>query len=108
MNAPKLIKVKEKIADNLVTRNSADKLFDYINSQRDKTIILDFKSVKFATRSFMHEYLLKKSDTRKKITERNMSKELYKMLKIVSESEENKNTQLELTFKSLPLSSKTH
>ena len=108
MNAPKLIKVKEKITDNLVTRNSADKLFDYINSQRDKTIILDFKSVKFATRSFMHEYLLKKSDTRKKITERNMSKELYKMLKIVSESEENKNTQLELTFKSLPLSSKTH
>jgi hypothetical protein len=108
LNAPKLIKVKEKIADNLVTRNSADKLFDYINSQRDKTIILDFKSVKFATRSFMHEYLLKKSDTRKKITERNMSKELYKMLKIVSESEENKNTQLELTFKSLPLSSKTH
>ena len=96
MNAPKLIKVKEKIADNLVTRNSADKLFDYINSQRDKTIILDFKSLKFATRSFMHEYLLKKSDTRKKITERNMSKELYKMLKIVSESEENKNTQLEL------------
>lgn len=103
-----VIKVKEKIADNLATRNSADMLFDYINSQKQKTITLDFKSVQFATRSFMHEYSLKKLDTKKKIIEKNMSKDLKKMLKVAAESESDKTPQLELTFKSLPLSSKTN
>ena len=107
MSTSKLIKVKEKIADNLATRNSADKLFNYVKSQKQETIILDFESVKFATRSFMHEYLLKKLATNKRIMEKNMSKEVKKMLVLVAEPNEKKSTVTNYTFKSLLMSSKT-
>ena len=73
------IRISERIAENLATRRAADELFDYVNAVPYKTVILDFKSVKFATRSFAHEYLMLKEDADKRIVEKNISLPVRKM-----------------------------
>jgi hypothetical protein len=84
MKSDNIILVSDRIASDLVTRNAADELMDFVKANRSKTVILDFRNVEFASRSFTHEYLIIKKRLGKKLIERNMSSAVNKMFKAVS------------------------
>ncbi|MEM0143230.1 MAG: hypothetical protein QXL94_04690 [Candidatus Parvarchaeum sp.] len=107
MNTSNVIEVSSRIAGNLATRRAADELFDYVETKPQKIVILDFKLVQFATRSFTHEYLLKKKATDKKIIERNMTSAVKKMFILVKNSKDEKEPKSFTHFRSFSLSSKT-
>lgn len=68
--------VKVYIKDHLIAlgmRASCDKLFDYIESLPAEHIIVDFSGFNTASRSFIHQYLLRKEKSSKKIEEINLS-----------------------------------
>lgn len=98
--------VSKRIAENLATRRAADELFDFVQAAPNKTVILDFKSVKFMSRSFAHEYLMRKEDISKKIVERNMGLMVKKMFKLVSKEGEKIPYVSVTSFKSVSLSAK--
>lgn len=86
MKADNIIHVSARIATNLVTRNAADELIDFVKAMPSKKVTLDFKNVEFASRSFAHEYSLKKKKSNKIFIEKNMVVAVKKMFKLTSTS----------------------
>ena len=84
------ILIAEQISTDLALRNSADRFFDFIDSIKQDNIIIDFKKVEFISRSFAHQYYLRKKSSKKIINEINMSLNIKKMFKIVSEPKQKK------------------
>ena len=80
------ILISKQVAPNLVTRIAADRLFRNINKLPQKRIVIDFKDVVFMSRSFAHEYYIMKNLSKKQVNEKNMSKDLEKMLTLVTDS----------------------
>ena len=78
------ILISEQVAPNLVTRGAADKLFKNVNKLTQKRVTIDFKHVVFMSRSFAHEYYIRKNLSNKEIIETNISKEVLKMFEVVS------------------------
>ncbi|MEM4275780.1 MAG: hypothetical protein QW776_03935 [Candidatus Nitrosocaldus sp.] len=77
------IRVKDYIL-TLSIRANCDKLFDYIESLPDDHIIVDFSGFDIASRSFIHRYLLRKTNIRnKKIEEINLSHIIEGLFRIV-------------------------
>jgi non-ribosomal peptide synthetase component E (peptide arylation enzyme) len=85
MSLNNVIHVSERIATNLVTRNTADELIDFVRAIPGKEVIIDFKNVEFASRSFAHEYSVKKRKVHKILIEKNMSSAVKKMFAIASD-----------------------
>lgn len=83
MTSNNVIKVSERISDNLGTRRSADELFEFIEALPQKSITLDFKGVTFMSRSFAHQYMTNKKNADKKLVETNMASVVKKMMSIV-------------------------
>ncbi|NOQ55960.1 MAG: hypothetical protein GQ477_04105 [Nanohaloarchaea archaeon] len=79
------ILISEQVSTDLALRNSADRFFDLIDSIKQDTLIIDFKNVDFISRSFAHQYYLRKKSSKKTIDEINISSNINKMFKIVSE-----------------------
>ena len=79
------IQIDKYIAVDLALRNSADKFFDSLDLLEQDKIIIDFKCVKSISRSFAHQYYLRKNMSKKTIREVNVPVDVKKMLKIVSE-----------------------
>ncbi|MGD1836606.1 MAG: hypothetical protein ACPKPY_00925 [Nitrososphaeraceae archaeon] len=79
----KTIRISEMISSDLAFRNNADSLFDKLDSSQYDKIKLDFLDVKSISRSFAHEYSIRKKNSRKIIVEVNMPKNIEKMLRIV-------------------------
>ncbi len=107
MTNPNSIRVSERIAENLATRRAADELFDFVKAKPYKTVTLDFKSVKFVSRSFAHEYLMRKDEAKKRVTEKNMAITVRKMFKLVSKEGDDAPHVNVASFRSVPLSAKT-
>lgn len=108
MIASNSIRISERIAENLATRRAADELFDFVQAAPYKTVTLDFRSVKFASRSFAHEYLTRKDDVDKKVVEKNMSIPVRKMFKLVSREGTRKAPHIDATsFRSVSLSAES-
>ena len=78
----KILLISE-FGSNIFTRSSISNFFMRINSLKDKEILLDFKDVKFISRSCADEYLKQKKVSNKKIIEVNMFKEVCSMFKNV-------------------------
>lgn len=106
MIKPSSIRISERIAENLATRRAADELFDFVQASPYKRVTLDFKSVKFASRSFAHEYMMRKAEISKKVIEKNVPVSVKKMFKIVSEQGVNAPHAAESPFSSMSLSAK--
>ena len=79
------IRIDKQIAVDLALRDSADKFFDSLDSLEQNKIIIDFNDVKSISRSFAHQYSLRKNMCKKTIKEVNVPVDVKKMLKIVSE-----------------------
>ncbi len=106
MTASNEIRLNERIADNLATRRAADELFDFVEASPNKTIILNFKSIVFVSRSFAHEYILKKGEASKKVIEKNMSTPVRKMFKMVNSEKRASLTSNPLQLQSFSLTAK--
>ena len=85
---PATIIIKERISVDLALRNSADIFFDYLESNPQKEIIVDFNGIKSISRSFAHEYITRKNQSKKSITETNVSENVKKMFYVVEQPAE--------------------
>ena len=79
----KKVLLSNEFGCNIFTRNTISSFFERINSLNNKEIALDFSRIEFISRSCADEYLKRKQDSKKKIIEVNMSKEVYSMFNAV-------------------------
>ena len=88
----KIIRPDQIIARDLSLRESADRLFEVLDSSKENKIIIDFSKIEFISRSFADEYLNEKQKTTKSITEKNLKTNVKKMFSIVEASRKRKRT----------------
>ena len=79
----KNISLYKEFGNNILTRSSIDYLFRKISELNNKYIIIDFKNVKFISRSSAAEYLKLKEKIDKALVEQNMSDEVKSMFNLV-------------------------
>ncbi len=79
----KIIMINEKVSKDLALRNIADALFDDIESLSERKVVIDFSGTSTITRSFAHQYSLRKKASKKDISEINMPTNIRKMFDIV-------------------------
>lgn len=98
------VQLREFISPDLALRSSANRLFDYIEALPKKSITLDFYKIRTMTRSFAHQYLMRKAKTKVRITEINVSEAVKEMFEIakkpVQQYETTPSTQI---IPSIPL-----
>lgn len=73
----------DEIAPDLMLRGIANLFFDRLERKRMQSLVLDFDGVRSISRSFAHQYVLRKRKTEKSIREINVSPEVAKMLQLV-------------------------
>ncbi|MBI2184597.1 MAG: DUF4325 domain-containing protein [Thaumarchaeota archaeon] len=76
----------DAIAPNLMLRGVADAFLDRLEKTDSKVIVLDFDGVQSISRSFAHQYTVRKKKTSKEIKETNLPENVSKMLEIVERS----------------------
>lgn len=77
------VKVAEEIAPNLMLRGVADAFFDKLEKRNANHVIIDFKGAKSISRSFAHQYVVRKNRPKKTINEANMNDDIRRMFYIV-------------------------
>jgi len=92
----KKVLLSEEFGSNIFTRSTISSFFEKINKSKDKEIVLDFSSIDFISRSCADEYIKRKQDSKKKIVEANMSKEVCSMFNAVQN--QYKKAGLSLSF----------
>ena len=90
----KIMRVSEAIAPDLMFRGVADAFFDELERLESKTITLDFAAVKSVSRSFAHQYAIRKKASKKEIKEINVSKEMMRMFELVNRSQKSSRMTL--------------
>jgi hypothetical protein len=96
-NSKKII-LKELLSDNLALRQNANDLFDYVESLSEGDILFDFTGVTSMSRSFAHQYLLRKKTCKKEITELGKAFDVKKMFDI---AEKNRRTEPLIDIKNI-------
>lgn len=94
LNKTKTVKLSS-LMRHLAFRVNADMLFDTIKKYKENTIKLDFKGIETISRSFAHQYLMRKSESKKDITEVNMPERISKMFELVNRQKSVKEIKLE-------------
>ncbi len=89
-----VIILSKLIAKNLTLRESADKVFDYVETLKENKIIMDFSRIEFVSRSFTDEYLERKQKTIKSVEERNLHMNVKRMFEIVNISRKKHNRKV--------------
>lgn len=79
----KEILLRKYFGENILTRNSMASFFVEMELLDSVEIIIDFKNIKFISRSCVAEYLRLKRESKKKIVEKNMSINVRLMFKLV-------------------------
>ena len=80
------VRIAEKISADLALRNVADDFFDLIESLPSNNLTVDFAGVRSISRSFAHQYTIRKKTSSKLINEINIPDNVVKMLEIVRNS----------------------
>lgn len=80
----KEVRIKDALSADLALRNRADSFFDDIEKMRASEIVIDFSEVRSISRSFAHEYQLRKKASDKKITEVHIPRHVLSMFNIVN------------------------
>lgn len=83
------IDMAKEISQKLGFRDSASEFFNLLNTMPADNIEIDFKDVKFMSRSFAHEYLQRKKELDKRVIELNKPDDVDSMFKVVIESIKN-------------------
>ncbi|MCK9150479.1 STAS-like domain-containing protein [Methanobacterium alcaliphilum] len=79
------VNIAEVVSPVLGIRLSATQFFEKFESNK-KEVEIDFRDVKFISRSFAHEYLKQKQSISPDINELNVPKNVKEMLEIVQRS----------------------
>jgi len=82
------VRVSEAIAPDLMLRVVAEAFFDEIERSEDKTLILDFTAIRSVSRSFAHQYAIRKRASKKHLVEANMSPEIARMFELVNRNQQ--------------------
>jgi hypothetical protein len=82
------VMVKEQISVDLALRHSAAAFLDYLESVPQKEVIVDFSGINSISRSFAHEYLTRKNNSKKNITEINVPENVKKMFYVIEQPTE--------------------
>lgn len=80
------IKISDWVSQNLALRNSANRFFDQIEANSESIVEVDFANVETITRSFTHQYLLRKEQSDKQIVEKNIPENVQNMFDLVKSS----------------------
>ena len=86
---PKTVYISEAIAPNLMLRGVADIFFDQLEKVNPESYVIDFKGVESISRSFAHQYCVRKSRSTKKFVEINMPENVVKMMNLVVSAMQN-------------------
>ncbi|MDD2655810.1 MAG: DUF4325 domain-containing protein [Candidatus ainarchaeum sp.] len=86
MKQSMVVSISVSTSKDLALRRSADAFFDEIVTLPTTEIIIDFNGVSTITRSFAHQYLLRKKDIAKKIFEVHVPKNVKKMFDVVNDT----------------------
>lgn len=105
MSISNKIVISEAFAANLATRETANKIFNLISRNKSKKVYLDFSNVDFVSRSFAHQYELRKIRVRKNLKEIHMNRQIKKMFNKVVENPQ-PNYKTDFHFRSISLSAK--
>jgi uncharacterized protein DUF4325 len=84
----KIVRVSEAIAPDLMLRVVAEAFFDEIERSEAKTLILDFTGVRSVSRSFAHQYAIRKKTSKKHLIEANASQEMARMFELVNRNQQ--------------------
>ena len=84
------LRIKDKLSVDLALRDAADLFFDELERMK-MDVEVDFSDVRSISRSFAHQYLIRKNQSDKNITELNMPDNIVKMFDIVSKSRQKLN-----------------
>lgn len=79
----KIIELQKRLSDNLAFRKSINDIFDSVEMSPENKIIFDFENVRTMSRSFAHQYLLRKKLSKKSISNINISEHVKKMFEVV-------------------------
>ena len=71
--------LKDMLSPDLALRDTADRLFDTVEDSPDKKIVMDFSKVRSVTRSFAHQYSIRKKASSKSIVEKAVPVNIRKM-----------------------------
>ncbi len=77
------VKALQAVGPDLATRNGCDRMFDSFERSTDKRIYIDFSGVSSISRSFAHQYVLRKNLSIKTITELSVPATVKKMMSFV-------------------------
>jgi anti-anti-sigma regulatory factor len=87
----KIVRIKEAISADLALRNRADAFFDKIDKLDANEVVIDFSEVRSISRSFAHQYDLRKKASKQKMTEIHLPQHVTKMFKVVESSNKKNN-----------------
>lgn len=105
MSISNKIIISKAFATNIATRETANRIFNLISRNKSKKIYLDFSNVDFVSRSFAHQYELRKLRVRKSLKEIHVNRQIKKMFTAVVENPQ-PNYETDFHFKSISLSAK--
>ncbi len=96
------ILLSQEFGNNIFTRKTISAFFEKVNLKKEAEIVLDFKGIEFISRSCADEYLKQKELSKKKIIERNMSKEVCSMFNAVQNQYEKEGITISFIDCSIP------
>ena|ERR1051326_3772479 len=79
----RVIYIKSAISADLALRNRADSFFDLLEKYQESQLTLDFTDVRSISRSFAHQYLVRKAASKKMIKEVRKPDHVEKMFNVV-------------------------
>ncbi len=85
-NKQRKIQLTKFISKNLIFRDSANELFNYINNFDAPEIIIDFHKIQSITRSFAQQYLINKEKSNKIITNINIASNIKNMFDLIGKN----------------------
>jgi STAS-like domain of unknown function (DUF4325) len=83
MMEERAIQIRKEASSDLALRNIADSFFDKVETMPEQKIQIDFSNVFSITRSFAHQYILRRKKSQKIITEINVPENVEKMFRIL-------------------------
>lgn len=87
-----VIYVSRMISNDLALRNSADQLFERIERLPNKHVSISFENVTTITRSFAHQYTIRKSNSTKDVREIQVPRNVKQMFDIVKDNDSRSST----------------
>src|SRR4030067_2714823 len=94
----KSINVADMLSANLALRETAARLLLYIEGLPDSEVVLDFSEVRTISRSFAHEYCVRKRDLHRRISEANVPPDVAKMFAGVKEARTRRPSRPRIDF----------